>query len=429
MAGQPRQPQHGPAAARAGKLRPATLPFLHGQRVHGHAAAPGAAPSSLVLSSSAGRAGLLCTPPGGLPAVRAGWPRSRAAGKRGPRMPLLSTPRHPGEMCVSPSPSGWACHTRTHTHTHTCPSCTPPPLQLVHEVAHAVVAGSRGIKLAPSFLIPNSQLGTFGSVTQVGRWFALGVTPGGTGGTLPDPPALVACCLDPCLGLGCGCQLSPPPRCLECCHPLRPPRLPPCPPAAQVHGAHPHRPVRPVGGGAGGGGAHLHGPLPGGAGRLPRRRSGRGGPGCLPGCLPVRVWLLCGGGKVGGWVGGRALPGLAPSRGGAMAEAGLVVCVSCVLVPVLRVWMGVPCGRVLPWRGLARPAPQSAPHAAHTPSPLPPPPLPAPPPAARPAASASAVVPGQPAVGRHRQAGAGQRWVAPPRLCCACFCLLLLACC
>lgn len=39
--------------------------------------------------------------------------------------------------------------------------------QLVHEVAHAVVAGSRGIKLAPSFLIPNSQLGTFGSVTQL----------------------------------------------------------------------------------------------------------------------------------------------------------------------------------------------------------------------------------------------------------------------
>lgn len=40
--------------------------------------------------------------------------------------------------------------------------------QLVHEVAHAVVAGTRGIKIAPSLLIPNSQLGTFGSVTQVG---------------------------------------------------------------------------------------------------------------------------------------------------------------------------------------------------------------------------------------------------------------------
>lgn len=42
-------------------------------------------------------------------------------------------------------------------------------LQLVHEVTHAAVAAARGIKIAPSFLIPNSQLGTFGSVTQVGR--------------------------------------------------------------------------------------------------------------------------------------------------------------------------------------------------------------------------------------------------------------------
>ncbi|KAL4452729.1 hypothetical protein ABPG75_008391 [Micractinium tetrahymenae] len=39
--------------------------------------------------------------------------------------------------------------------------------QLMHELAHAVVAGTRGIKIAPSFLIPNSQLGTFGSVTQL----------------------------------------------------------------------------------------------------------------------------------------------------------------------------------------------------------------------------------------------------------------------
>lgn len=39
--------------------------------------------------------------------------------------------------------------------------------QLMHEVAHAVVAGTRGIKIAPSLLIPNSQLGTFGSVTQL----------------------------------------------------------------------------------------------------------------------------------------------------------------------------------------------------------------------------------------------------------------------
>jgi hypothetical protein len=35
-------------------------------------------------------------------------------------------------------------------------------------VTHAAVAAARGIKIAPSFLIPNSQLGTFGSVTQVG---------------------------------------------------------------------------------------------------------------------------------------------------------------------------------------------------------------------------------------------------------------------
>jgi hypothetical protein len=39
----------------------------------------------------------------------------------------------------------------------------------MHELAHAFVAGARGIKIAPSFLIPNAQLGTFGSVTQVGQ--------------------------------------------------------------------------------------------------------------------------------------------------------------------------------------------------------------------------------------------------------------------
>ncbi|PRW61443.1 putative zinc metalloprotease chloroplastic isoform B [Chlorella sorokiniana] len=39
--------------------------------------------------------------------------------------------------------------------------------QLVHELAHVTVAGLRGIKIAPSYLIPNSQLGTFGSVTQL----------------------------------------------------------------------------------------------------------------------------------------------------------------------------------------------------------------------------------------------------------------------
>ena len=36
----------------------------------------------------------------------------------------------------------------------------------MHEVAHAVIAGDRNIKVAPSFIIPNAQLGTFGSVTQ-----------------------------------------------------------------------------------------------------------------------------------------------------------------------------------------------------------------------------------------------------------------------
>jgi membrane-associated protease RseP (regulator of RpoE activity) len=39
--------------------------------------------------------------------------------------------------------------------------------QLAHEVGHAVTAGMKGIKLGPSFLIPNSQLGTFGSITQL----------------------------------------------------------------------------------------------------------------------------------------------------------------------------------------------------------------------------------------------------------------------
>lgn len=39
--------------------------------------------------------------------------------------------------------------------------------QLMHELAHAFVAGARGIKIAPSFFIPNAQLGTFGSVTQL----------------------------------------------------------------------------------------------------------------------------------------------------------------------------------------------------------------------------------------------------------------------
>ena len=36
----------------------------------------------------------------------------------------------------------------------------------MHELAHVAIASLRGIKIAPSYLIPNSQLGTFGSVTQ-----------------------------------------------------------------------------------------------------------------------------------------------------------------------------------------------------------------------------------------------------------------------
>lgn len=39
--------------------------------------------------------------------------------------------------------------------------------QLAHELGHAVAAGMKGIKTGPSFLIPNSQLGTFGSITQL----------------------------------------------------------------------------------------------------------------------------------------------------------------------------------------------------------------------------------------------------------------------
>lgn len=56
----------------------------------------------------------------------------------------------------------------THPACLPCVPC-PPALQLMHELAHAFVAGARGIKIAPSFLIPNAQLGTFGSVTQVGQ--------------------------------------------------------------------------------------------------------------------------------------------------------------------------------------------------------------------------------------------------------------------
>lgn len=39
--------------------------------------------------------------------------------------------------------------------------------QLAHEIGHAVAAGLKGLKTGPSFLIPNGQLGTFGSITQL----------------------------------------------------------------------------------------------------------------------------------------------------------------------------------------------------------------------------------------------------------------------
>lgn len=42
--------------------------------------------------------------------------------------------------------------------------------QLAHEAGHAVIASMRGIKTAPSFLIPNGGVGTFGSVTQIKSW-------------------------------------------------------------------------------------------------------------------------------------------------------------------------------------------------------------------------------------------------------------------
>ena len=39
--------------------------------------------------------------------------------------------------------------------------------QFAHELGHRVVAGMKGIKTSPSFFIPNGQLSTFGSVTQL----------------------------------------------------------------------------------------------------------------------------------------------------------------------------------------------------------------------------------------------------------------------
>ena len=51
----------------------------------------------------------------------------------------------------------------------------------MHEVAHAVIAGDRNIKVAPSFLIPNAQLGTFGSVTQASEAGRAGLVRDGAG--------------------------------------------------------------------------------------------------------------------------------------------------------------------------------------------------------------------------------------------------------
>ena len=39
--------------------------------------------------------------------------------------------------------------------------------QFAHDLGHAVAAGVKGIKTGPSFFIPNGQLGTFGSITQL----------------------------------------------------------------------------------------------------------------------------------------------------------------------------------------------------------------------------------------------------------------------
>lgn len=38
---------------------------------------------------------------------------------------------------------------------------------LAHELGHRTVAWSKGVKLGPAFPIPNGQIGTFGSVTEI----------------------------------------------------------------------------------------------------------------------------------------------------------------------------------------------------------------------------------------------------------------------
>ncbi len=50
-------------------------------------------------------------------------------------------------------------------------------VQFVNEVVRRVVAASKGIKLGPPFLVPNSQLGCFGSVTQLKSLVRLTLTP------------------------------------------------------------------------------------------------------------------------------------------------------------------------------------------------------------------------------------------------------------
>ena len=38
--------------------------------------------------------------------------------------------------------------------------------EIAHDIGHRVVAASKGLKLGPSFIIPNGQIGHFGSITQ-----------------------------------------------------------------------------------------------------------------------------------------------------------------------------------------------------------------------------------------------------------------------
>lgn len=126
MAGRPRQPQHRPAAAGAGDVRPPALPVLNRQCLHGHAAAAGGKGHIDQLA----------------------WEGA----------------------CRSASGVVWLGLVCLACQLSQCPEPGMPPVnpceQLMHELAHVAIASLRGIKIAPSYLIPNSQLGTFGSVTQ-----------------------------------------------------------------------------------------------------------------------------------------------------------------------------------------------------------------------------------------------------------------------